>query len=295
MNSIQAERMKYGKGFIAALDQSGGSTPKALADYGIPQGSYSNEVEMFDLVHKMRSRIITSPAFTSEHILAAILFEQTMDRMIEGLFTGDYLWEIKGIVPFVKVDQGLADLSDGVRLMNEIKGLDIMLERAVARKMFGTKMRSVIKQADPTGIRKTADQQFIYAEKILLAGLIPIIEPEVDIFSEDKAESEVLLKTELIRHLDMLPDRSQVILKLSIPTIDNLYADLIKYPNVMRVAALSGGYSREEAVSRLSKNNGLIASFSRALSSGLSAAQTDKEFNGMLKVSIDDIYMASLT
>jgi fructose-bisphosphate aldolase, class I len=295
MNSKQVERMSHAKGFIAALDQSGGSTPKALAAYGIYQESYSGEDEMFDLVHKMRTRIITSPAFSSEYILGAILFEQTMDRLIDGLFTGDYLWERKGIVPFVKVDKGLEEVNDGVQLMKEIKDLDTLLKRAVERKMFGTKMRSVIKQANKEGIKKIVDQQFQYADQISMAGLVPIIEPEVDIQSTDKAESEYLLKVEIIKHLESLPKDCQVMLKLSIPSVDNFYADLIAHPHLMRVVALSGGYSQDEANERLRRNTGLIASFSRALTCGLTAQQSDAEFNKILAKSIENIYNASIT
>lgn len=295
MNNNQVERMRHAKGFIAALDQSGGSTPKALAAYGVSQESYSSEDEMFDLVHTMRTRIIASPAFSSKHILGAILFEQTMDRFIDSVFTGDYLWEKKGIVPFVKVDKGLTETADGVQLMKEIKGLDILLRRAVERKMFGTKMRSVISQANPEGIRKIVDQQFQYADRICMAGLVPIIEPEVDIHSTDKAESEYLLKLEIRKHLETLPDDRQIMLKLSIPSVDNFYADLITHPHVMRVVALSGGYSQEEATARLARNTGLIASFSRALSSGLTARQSDDDFNKMLAMSVENIYNASIT
>ena len=295
MNTKQAEQMRFGRGFIAALDQSGGSTPKALAAYGISTSSYTNEDEMFDLVHQMRTRIITSPAFTSSHILAAILFEQTMDRSIDGLLTGDYLWSKKGIVPILKIDKGLAETADGVQLMKDITGLDDLLTRAVERRMFGTKMRSVIKHADPNGIKALVDQQFQYASRILAAGLIPIIEPEVDIQSVDKAESEKLLKVELLKHLDSLPVEQAVMLKLSIPSVDNDYVDLIAHPRVMRVVALSGGYSQEEAVTRLARNTGLIASFSRALSTGLTAQQSDEAFNAILSKSIENIYAASIT
>lgn len=294
MNNKQAERMRHGSGFIAALDQSGGSTPKALGLYGISQDSYSGEDEMFNLVHEMRTRIITSPAFTSEYILGAILFEQTMDRSVEGMLTGDYLWEKKGIVSFLKVDKGLAPLSDGVQMMKPIAGLDALLKRAVERKMFGTKMRSVIKSADPTGINQIVNQQFEYGKQIAATGLVPIIEPEVDIHSVDKAESERLLKAEILRHLDILPEGVTVMLKLSIPSEDNFYSDLIAHPRVMRVVALSGGYSRDEATQRLALNPGLIASFSRALSEGLTAGQSDKEFNTMLSDSINKIYQASI-
>lgn len=294
MNIEQKKVIHGGKGFIAALDQSGGSTPKALELYGIPRSAYSDEKEMFDLVHQMRTRIITSPVFTSEHILGAILFEQTMERNVGGLPTADYLWNKKGVVPFLKVDKGLETLVDGVQLMKPIDGLDGLLKRAAVRNIFGTKMRSVIKGANPEGIRRIADQQFEYGSQIAAAGLVPIIEPEVDIFSADKEISEKLLKAEIIRHLDSLSAEVDVILKLSIPSEDNFYADLIAHPRVMRIVALSGGYSRDEADERLSRNRGLIASFSRALSEGLSAKQTDEEFNKTLADSIGKIYRASV-
>jgi len=295
MDIRQAQRMHSGKGFIAALDQSGGSTPKALEAYGIPKSAYSGEEQMFDLVHQMRTRIIKSPSFTSEYILAAILFEQTMDRTIDGLYTGDYLWEKKGVVPFLKVDKGLAPLADGVQLMKPMPGLDVLLKRAVERKIFGTKMRSVIKSADPTGIAQIVNQQFEVANQIIAAGLVPIIEPEVDVFSVDKEISETILKTELIKHLNALPDRDTVMLKLSIPTKDDFYSDLIAHPRVMRVVALSGGYSRTEADEKLTRNHGLIASFSRALAEGLTAEQTDENFNAVITESIREIYQASNT
>ena len=294
MNLKQVERMGRGMGFIAALDQSGGRTPKALAAYGIPKDSYSGEKEMFDLVHKMRTRIITSPAFTSEHILGAILFEQTMDREIGGMPTADYLWGKKGIVPFLKVDKGLAPLEDGVQLMKPINGLDELLKRAVERHIFGTKMRSVIKSANPKGIKQIVDQQFEYGRQILAAGFVPILEPEVDIKSPDKAESEKLLKEMILDGLKTLKDNEQIMLKLSIPTEDNFYADLIAHPRIMRVVALSGGYSRDEANERLARNHKLIASFSRALAEGLSAKQTDTEFNSELSDSVEKIYRASV-
>lgn len=295
MNIKQAEVMRSGKGFIAALDQSGGSTPKALAGYGIPKDQYDSEEEMFDLVHAMRARIISSPAFTSKHILAAILFEQTMDRTIEGLYTGDYLWEKKGIVPILKVDKGLEDLAKGVQLMKPITDLDSKLDRAVERKMFGTKMRSVIKSADPEGIKKNVEQQFEYGKKIIVTGLIPILEPEIDIKSPDKAESENLMKTEILKHLDNLSGKETVMLKLSIPDRAGFYNELIEHPGVMRVVALSGGYSREDAVNLLERNPGLIASFSRALVEGLNVHQLDEEFNAILSSSIEEIYKASIT
>ncbi|MDD2213959.1 MAG: fructose bisphosphate aldolase [Oscillospiraceae bacterium] len=295
MNQEQYERMKNGKGFIAALDQSGGSTPKALAAYGVPRDSYSSEDEMFDLVHKMRTRIITSPAFSSSHILAAILFEQTMDRKIEGRYTADYLWEVKGVVPILKVDKGLAEEQNGVQLMKPIPKLDELLSRANERHIFGTKMRSVIKQANAKGIADIADQQFELGRQILAAGLVPIIEPEVDIHSTDKAESEAILKAEIKKQLDKLPEGQQVMLKVSIPTKENFYADLIADPRVLRVVALSGGYSQEEANQRLAENHGLIASFSRALSEGLTAQMSDAAFDERIADSIDLIYAASIT
>lgn len=295
MNNKQEERMRHGRGFIAALDQSGGSTPQALAAYGIPENSYSGEDEMFKLVHEMRTRIITSPAFKSEHILGAILFEQTMDRTVEGMLTGDYLWEKKGIIPFLKVDQGLAPISNGVQLMKPIIGLEGLLQRAVKRNIFGTKMRSVIKSADPDGIMLTVDQQFEYGKRISAAGLVPILEPEVDIHSVDKAESEKLLKNYILKHLEALPEGVTVMLKLSIPSENGFYLDIITHPHIIRVVALSGGYSRDEANMRLARNPGLIASFSRALSEGLTAEQSDVNFNAMLADSIDKIYQSSIT
>ncbi len=292
MNQEQAQRMTNGKGFIAALDQSGGSTPKALAAYGVAADSYQGEDEMFNLVHQMRTRIITSPAFSKEHILGAILFEQTMDREIEGKKTGDYLWDVKGIVPFLKVDKGLAAEENGVQLMKPMPGLDDLLKRAVERHIFGTKMRSVIKKASREGIKAIVDQQFEIGEKISKAGLVPIIEPEVDIHITDKAEAEAILKEEILKHLEKV--EKPVMLKLSIPSKDNFYEELIQHPKVMRVVALSGGYSRDEANELLARNHGLIASFSRALAEGLSAQQSDAEFNAMMKDSVDKIYAASI-
>jgi len=294
MNSKQTERICTGKGFLAALDQSGGSTPKALEHYGVSRDAYSSDAEMFDLVHQMRTRIMTSPTFTSEFILGAILFEQTMDRKVEGQFTADYLWDSKGIVPFLKVDQGLAPLEGGVQMMKPIEGLDALLKRAVNRNVYGTKMRSVISQAATEGITRVVSQQFEYGMQIISAGLVPIIEPEVDIHSADKAQSEVLLKQALLQHLDMLPNDVGVMLKLSIPSLDGFYTDVMQHPRVLRVVALSGGYSQSEANERLSRNPGLIASFSRALAEGLSAAQTDEQFNETLAVSIRKIYAASI-
>ena len=295
MNKEQFERMKSGKGFIAALDQSGGSTPKALAGYGISEDQYSGEEEMFDLVHKMRSRIITSPSFTSEHIVGVILFEQTMDRTIEDRKTADYLRDKKGIVPFLKVDKGMADVSEGVQLMKPMPDLDKLLARAVDNNVFGTKMRSVIKNANPEGIKKIVEQQFEYGKKIIDAGLVPILEPEVDIHSEDKADSEKLMKKEILKHLDALSEDQTVMLKLSIPSEDGFYSDLVKHPRVLRVVALSGGYSMAEAVQLLSRNPDVIASFSRALLENLSAQQSDEEFDMMLKEAIEKIYLASIT
>ena len=295
MNCEQVERMNTGIGFIAALDQSGGSTPKTLESYGIPRGSYSNESEMFDLVHQMRTRIVTSPAFRSERILGAILFEQTMDRNIGGMLTGDYLWKKKGIVPFLKVDKGLTPLSNGVQMMKPIDGLDELLKRAANRNIFGTKMRSLIKNANPDGIQMIVDQQFEYGRKIAAFGFVPILEPEVDIFIDDKAESERLLKAAILRHLNELPKDVTVMLKLSIPSEDNFYAELIAHSRVMRVAALSGGYSRHEANEKLARNPGLIASFSRALAEGLFVGQSDQKFDTMLADSIEKIYDASIT
>ena len=295
MNKKQSEVMQSGQGFVAALDQSGGSTPKALAGYGISEDQYESEDEMFDLVHAMRTRIISSPSFTSKHILAAILFENTMDRTIEGLYTGDYLWEKKGIVPILKVDKGLEEKAEGVQLMKPITDLDSKLDRAAERKMFGTKMRSVIKSANPAGIKKNVEQQFFYGKKIIAADFVPILEPEIDIKSPDKAESERLMKIEILQHLNNLSEDETIMLKLSIPDEDGFYSELVEHPKVMRVVALSGGYSREEAVIRLERNPGLIASFSRALLEGLNFHQSDEEFNAMLGSSIKDIYRASVT
>ncbi|MFZ2258620.1 MAG: fructose bisphosphate aldolase [Clostridiaceae bacterium] len=295
MNQIQAKRMTEGKGFIAALDQSGGSTPKALALYGIKEDSFSTEEQMFDLVHQMRTRIITSPAFNQDRILGAILFEQTMDRDIDGQKTADYLWNIKGVVPFLKVDKGLAEVEQGVQLMKPNPGLDDLLKRAVDRHIFGTKMRSVIKELNEEGIKTLVAQQFEVGKQILAAGLMPIIEPEVDINCKEKAEIEEVLKKDILAELAKLPEGEQVMLKLTIPTIPNTYAELIAHPKVMRVVALSGGYSRDESNRMLAENKGLIASFSRALSEGLSAGQTDEEFNKVLKETTDGIYEASIT
>ncbi|RYG73032.1 fructose bisphosphate aldolase [Lentibacillus lipolyticus] len=294
MNQHQLEKMKNGKGFIAALDQSGGSTPKALAGYGISEDEYSTKDEMFDLVHQMRTRIITSPAFDPNHILGAILFEQTMDREIEGKYTADYLAEEKDVVPFLKVDKGLDEESNGVQLMKPIPDLDKLLKRANERHIFGTKMRSVIKEANPEGIKAVVDQQFDIGKQIIAAGLVPIIEPEVDINSTDKEKSEAMLKAEIREHLDKLDEDELVMLKLSIPTVANMYKELIEHPNVVRVVALSGGYSRDEANELLKKNDNLIASFSRALTQDLNVNQTDEEFNASLQKAVESIYEASV-
>ena len=294
MMNEKLEKMRNGKGFIAALDQSGGSTPKALKLYGIDENEYSNDAEMFDLIHKMRTRIIKSPAFKDTKILGAILFEQTMDRKIDGKYTADFLWEEKGVLPFLKVDKGLEELEDGVQTMKPMPELDELLKRANERHIFGTKMRSVIKKASQTGIEKVVDQQFEVANKIIAAGLIPIIEPEVDIHNTDKAECETILKNEIKKHLDKLPETSNVMLKVTLPTVENFYEDLTRHPRVVRIVALSGGYPREKANEILSKNKGIIASFSRALTEGLSAQQSDEEFNKTLEVTIEGIYEASV-
>lgn len=294
MNTKQFERVHSGKGFIAALDQSGGSTPKALLQYGVQEDSYSNEEEMFVLVHEMRTRIIKSPAFSSEHILGAILFENTMDRTIDGMHTADYLWEKKSIVPFLKIDKGLAEQENGVQLMKPMPELDELLKRAVQRNIFGTKMRSVIQEANPDGIKKVVEQQFAVGKQIIKAGLVPIIEPEVDIHSKDKELSEQILKKEILAQLSKLDPDDKIMLKLSIPTQNNFYSDLMSDPHVVRVVALSGGYSQAEANDKLAHNHGLIASFSRALSQGLTAQQSEEEFNAMLAKSVQDIYEASI-
>jgi len=295
MKKEQLELIKNGKGFIAALDQSGGSTPKALALYGVSEDQYSTEEEMYDLIHEMRTRIMTAPAFNSESIIGAILFEQTMDRKVEGLYTPDYLWEKKRVVPFLKVDKGLEEEEFGVQLMKPNSSLDDVLKRANERNIFGTKMRSLIKEANYEGIKNVVDQQFEVAKQILAAGLAPIIEPEVDIQSEDKQQSEELLKQEILRQLNTLSEHENVMLKLSIPTVENYYKELIDHPRVIRVVALSGGYSREDANQKLAANQGLIASFSRALSEGVNASQSNEEFNDMLEGSIKGIYEASRT
>ena len=289
------EKMRNGKGFIAALDQSGGSTPKALKLYGVNEDEYSNEEEMFDLIHKMRTRIIKSPAFNESKILGAILFEQTMDSKIDGKYTADFLWEEKRVLPFLKIDKGLNDLdADGVQTMKPNPTLPELLKRANERHIFGTKMRSVIKKASPAGIARVVEQQFEVANQVVAAGLIPIIEPEVDINNVDKVQCEEILRDEIRKHLNALPETSNVMLKLTLPTIENFYEEFTKHPRVVRVVALSGGYSREKANDILSKNTGVIASFSRALTEGLSAQQTDAEFNKTLGDTIEGIYEASV-
>jgi fructose-bisphosphate aldolase class I len=294
MNSQQYEKVKSANGFIAALDQSGGSTPKALGLYGIKPDAYSGEQQMYDLIHAMRTRIVTSPAFNGDRILGAILFEQTMDRDVEGRGTADYLWSVKNVVPFLKVDKGLADEANGVQVMKPMPGLDALLARAKGKGVFGTKMRSVIKHADQKGVGDVVAQQFTVGKQILAAGLMPIIEPEVDIHATDKKGAEGLLKTAILRELDALPAGQQVMLKLTIPSVDDFYADLVKHPKVLRVVALSGGYSREEANALLARNHGVIASFSRALTEGLTAQQSDQAFNEALDGAIASIYAASV-
>jgi fructose-bisphosphate aldolase class I len=295
VNDEMLEKIRSGRGFIAALDQSGGSTPKALASYGVPESAYSGDAEMFDLVHRMRTRIITSPAFTGERILAAILFEQTMDRQIEGAGSAEYLWTRKRVVPFLKVDRGLADEEHGAQVMKPIPGLGALLARATEHGVFGTKMRSVVHTADRTGVDAVVDQQFELAATILDAGLVPIVEPEVDIHSPEKAAAEAALKDALLAHLDRLPAGHEVMLKLTIPEQDGFHQDLLAHPRVLRVAALSGGYSQAEADARLARNPGVIASFSRALAEGLNAQMDDEEFDATLDASIAAIYAASIT
>jgi fructose-bisphosphate aldolase class I len=295
MDQQQADKVRDGKGFIAALDQSGGSTPKALLLYGVADDAYADDAEMFDRIHEMRSRIMMSPSFTGERVLGAILFEMTMDRTVDGRPTPEYLWAVKGVVPFLKVDKGLAEEVDGAQVMQPIPGLDDLLARAVAKGVFGTKMRSVIKLADPAGVDAVVDQQFEIGRQILAAGLVPIIEPEVDIHSPEKAAAEGLLRAAILRQLATLAPEQAVMLKLTLPDEDGFYADLVAHPNVLRVVALSGGYTREDANDRLARNEGVIASFSRALTEGLSAQQTDEEFDAALDASIKSIYEASIT
>lgn len=295
MNNEMLERVRSGAGFIAALDQSGGSTPKALRLYGIAESEYGNDEQMFDLIHGMRSRMITSPVFNGDRILGAILFEGTMDREIEGRGSAEYLWAVKGVVPFLKVDKGLADDADGAQVMKPMPGLDGLLERAVGKGVFGTKMRSVIKLANEAGVGAVVAQQFEVGRQILAAGLVPIIEPEVDINSPEKDGAEELLKAALLAELDRQPADQPVMLKLTIPSVDDFYLDLVRHPSVLRVVALSGGYTRADANARLARNHGMIASFSRALTEGLSAQQSDEEFNATLDAAIAGIFAASNT
>ena len=294
-NADQLEKIKSAPGFIAALDQSGGSTPKALGLYGVTEDAWSNDEEMFTIVHEMRARIMTSPAFGGDRILGAILFENTMDREVEGQSTAAYLWNVKNVVPFLKVDKGLADVENGAQVMKPMPDLDALLEKANAAGIFGTKMRSVIKEADEVGIKAVVDQQFEIGRRIVAAGLVPIIEPEVDINCPDKAAAEAILHANIKAQLDSLGADEIVMLKLTLPEQDNLYGDFVAHPNVARVVALSGGYSRDEANERLSRQNGMVASFSRALAEGLSAQQSDEEFNATLDASIASIAAASAT
>jgi fructose-bisphosphate aldolase class I len=295
MNQEQLARMRSGDGFIAALDQSGGSTPKALRLYGIEENEYSGDAQMFDLIHGMRSRMVTSPSFGGNRVLGAILFEGTMDRDIEGQGSADYLWKTKGVIPFLKIDKGLADDADGVQLMKPMPELDALLAKGASKGIFGTKMRSVIKEANKAGIDAVVAQQFAVGRQILAAGLVPIIEPEVDINSATKKEAEVLLKAALLAELNAQPADQPVMLKLTLPEVDDFYQELVKHPSVLRVVALSGGYSREESNQRLSRNHGVIASFSRALTEGLSAKQSEAEFNATLDSTIQGIFDASRT
>lgn len=295
MNAEQLEKVKTAPGFIAALDQSGGSTPKALGLYGIDEDSFSNDEEMFTIVHEMRTRIIKSPSFGGDRVLGAILFENTMDREIDGMGSAQYLWTQKNVVPFLKVDKGLADEENGAQVMKPIPGLDDLLSRAVEKGVFGTKMRSVVKLANAEGVNAVVDQQFEVGKQIIAAGLVPIIEPEVDINSPEKAEAEGLLRARLLDQCNKLSADQHIMLKLTLPEEANFYSELVAHPQVVRVVALSGGYDRDDANRRLGENNGVIASFSRALSQGLSAQQTDDEFNDMLGDSIASIYAASIT
>jgi len=294
MNSEMLAKVRDEAGFIAALDQSGGSTPKALRLYGIPEDAYSSEAEMFDLMHAMRRRIITSPAFNGDRILGAILFEMTMDREIEAMGSAEYLWKVKRVVPFLKVDKGLAPEVDGVQLMKPMPDLDALLARGIGKGVFGTKMRSVIKLADPKGVEAVVDQQFDIGEQILAAGLMPIIEPEVDIRSPQKVEAEAMLKAGILRRLEAIPEGQQIMLKLTLPSVDGYYTDLVTHPKVLKVVALSGGYTRDEANALLARNPGVVASFSRALTEGLSAQQDDAEFDAALDASIGSILTASM-
>ena len=294
MNQEQLDKVRNGKGFIAALDQSGGSTPKALKLYGIEADAYDGDTAMFDVIHQMRSRIITSPSFGGDRVLGAILFEQTMDRQIDGVDTAQYLWDNKQVVPFLKVDKGLEDEAAGAQVMKPIDGLAELLERAKAKGVFGTKMRSVIKLADEAGVKAVVDQQFDIGRQIVAAGLVPIIEPEIDIHSPQKAEAEELLKAAILEQANSLGPDETVMLKLTLPEVDGFYQELVDHPNVARVVALSGGYTREDANARLARNPGVIASFSRALTEGLSAQQSDDEFNKVLDTSVEGIYQASI-
>jgi fructose-bisphosphate aldolase, class I len=295
LNEQQLQKMKSHPGFIAALDQSGGSTPKALAHYGIKETAWSSEDEMFAIVHQMRTRMITSPGFNGERIIGTILFENTMDREIDGQPTADYLWNVKRVVPFLKIDKGLDAEKNGVQLMKSMPGLAGLLEKANSKRIFGTKMRSFIKQANEGGINDIVNQQFELGSQIIAADLVPILEPEIDIHSPEKAKAEGLLKAAILKKLNQLREGQLVMLKLTLPEQDNLYADFVKHPKVVRVVALSGGYSREEANNRLRRNHGVVASFSRALAEGLSAQQSDAEFNATLDKSIQSIYEASNT
>jgi len=295
VNQEQLNKVSTGKGFIAALDQSGGSTPKALKLYGVEASAYTNDAEMFDLVHAMRSRIVTSPAFDGKRVLGAILFEATMDRQIDGIDAAEYLWARKQVVPFLKVDKGLADEADGVQLMKAMPELDALLKRAAAKGIFGTKMRSVVNAANEKGIAAVLDQQFAVGQQILAAGLMPILEPEVSIGAPDKKEAEAILKDGFLKRLDALTGDAKVMLKLTLPTVEGFFGELVAHPKVVRVVALSGGYPRDEANVHLARNPGIIASFSRALTEGLSAQQSDAEFNGALDKAIESIYQASIT
>ena len=295
MNSEQLEKIRTGSGFIAALDQSGGSTPKALKAYGIEESQYNGDDEMFDRIHEMRTRIVTSQSFSGSRILGAILFENTMDRSIDGMSSSDYLWSIKGVVPFLKVDKGLADEQHGVQVMKPIDGLDGLLDKASENNIFGTKMRSVIKSADEDGINAVVDQQFEIGNRILQAGLMPIIEPEVDIHSPEKSACEGLMRDAIMRNLELLSGGDSVMLKLTLPEEDNFYSGLVESEKILRVVALSGGYSREEANARMSRNSGVVASFSRALTEGLSAQQSQSDFDSLLDSSIQSIFDASNT
>lgn len=295
VNTEQLEKVKSGRGFIAALDQSGGSTPRALARYGIPKTAYSNDTEMFDLIHQMRSRIMRSPSFTGDRVIGAILFENTMDRDIEGMGTADYLWDVKKIVPFVKVDKGLEPAAGGVHTMKPIPDLESLLTRARGKNVFGTKMRSFIQMPDEEGIEAVVAQQFDLAGRILATGLVPIVEPEVDIHSPGKAEAESMLKAAITRHLAELSSGQRIMLKLSLPDQDDFYAGFVDDPRILRVVALSGGYSRDEADERLARNHGVIASFSRALTEGLSVEQTDEEFDTALNEAVGSIFQSAVT